>query len=135
MSDFTTPSQAQAEGSDKWKIASAKGVLLMVTPTEYKTGVPSPYTKKDGTKLTDVVVAQVVEIDGSDAGTVHDNVWIFQGVLISQLKAAVAKSRVLGRLFIGPPTGPGMSGPFTLADPTPEDVVAAQAYVNAASIA
>lgn len=135
MSDFITPSQAKAEASDQWKIAEATGILLMVTPTEYKTGVPSPYVKKDGTMLTDVVVAQVVEIDGPNAGTVHDNCWIFQGVLIAQTKGVVGKGRVLGRLVIAPSTKPGFKGAFTLADATPEDVAAAQAYVNAASIA
>jgi hypothetical protein len=114
---FSNPSEGGV------KITDYEGKLLLITPTEYKTEVPTSFGEKD------CVVANVAVLDGDDVEEL-DDVYIFQGRLIGQTKAKVGKGMVLGRLGKKAPEKAGHSPAWTLEDPTEDDKVAARAYLK-----
>lgn len=105
------------------KITDFEGNLLLVTPTDYLTGVTTAFGDKD------CVEAEVVVLDGEDGAEVYDGVRIFQGVLISELKPKVGKGMVLGRLGRREPKQKGHQGAWALMTPTDEDKELAREFI------
>jgi len=105
------------------KVTDFSGSLLLLTPVEY---VESMNTAMGA---TDVVVCDVVVLDGDHAGEEHPAAMIFPKILKSQLKGKVGTGRqVLGRLGRGV-AKPGQSAPWTLATPTEADKDLARAHL------
>jgi hypothetical protein len=121
MTYFEDSFSQPASGS-KFKPADYQGHLLLVWPTEYRTGIKTDYGDSDA------IAARVVVLDGQEGTEEHDNVLFFQSALIGTLKNSVGNSKpVLGRLGKG--TGkPGQSAPFILTPFTEEDAKLARDY-------
>lgn len=119
---MTDPFKDPSEGGVK--ITDYEGNLLLVSPTEYKTEVPTSFGEKD------CVVADIVVLD-SETGEPEalDNVYMFQGKLIGATKSAVGKGMVLGRLSKEPATKPGYSPAWILKDASDEDKQTARDYL------
>jgi hypothetical protein len=113
MSQFSQP--AAATGGIDW--GSLNGALLIVQPTELVQDIVTSFGP------TDAVRANVIVVDGSHAGTHHDDTLIFPKVLKSQLSSRIGQN-VLGRLGQGQ-AKPGQSPPWTLNPAGPADETAA----------
>jgi len=121
MTYFEDSFSQPASGS-KFKPADYQGKLLLVWPTEHRTGIKTDYGDSDA------IAARVVVLDGDSGYEEHDNVLFFQSALIGTLKPSVGnKKPVLGRLGRGT-SKPGQSAPFILTPFTEEDAQAARAY-------
>lgn len=105
------------------KVTDYNGSLLLITPKEYKESIATSYGEKDA------VAVDLVVLDGTDEVEEHEDVLLFQGVLIGQTKGKVNKGMVLGRLGQRPATKPGQNPAWALEDPTDEDKDAARAYL------
>lgn len=114
---FATP--ASSEGIE-WK--DLNGSLLLIEPTGVETGIPTVHGD------TDAVRANIVALDGPQAGVVHDDALVFPKVLQSQLRSRIGQ-KVLGRLYQGQPKQ-GQSAPWLLAEATEQDVQAGLAYLQ-----
>lgn len=113
---------SQPASGSKFKPADYQGKLLLVWPTEYRTGIKTDYGDSDA------IAARVVVLDGDSGYEEHDNVLFFQAALIGTLKPSVGnKKPVLGRLGRGT-SKPGQSAPFILTPFTEQDAQAARAY-------
>ncbi len=113
---------SQPAAGSKFKPADYQGHLLLVWPTEYRTGIKTDYGESDA------IAARVVVLDGDNGYEEHDNVLFFQAALIGTLKPSVGNGKpVLGRLGRGT-SKPGQSAPFILTPFTEEDAKAARAY-------
>lgn len=113
---------SQPASGSKFRPADYQGKLLLVWPTEHRTGIKTDYGDSDA------IAARVVVLDGDDGYEEHDNVLFFQSALIGTLKPSVGNSKpVLGRLGRGT-SKPGQSAPFILTPFTEEDAQAARAY-------
>lgn len=118
MSMFTAP--ASSAGLD---LEANKGALVIFKPVEKKTGVQTTMGPAD------VTVADVWIVDGANAGDALTEVFIFPKVLQSQLSAALRTGDlVLGRIGQRPPSKPGFSPAWSLDDPTPADIAAAERF-------
>ena len=115
--EFAAP--ATASGI-KWE--DYKGRLLMFDVKAQEVGMTTAF----GT--ADPIRADVVILDGPDAGETITDTLVFPRVLISQLKPNVGR-KVLGRLGQGA-AKPGQSAPWTLTDATDDDKKIATAYVQ-----
>ena len=113
---------SQPASGSKFRPADYQGKLLLVWPTEHRTGIKTDYGDSDA------IAARVVVLDGDNGYEEHDNVLFFQSALIGTLKPSVGNSKpVLGRLGRGT-SKPGQSAPFILTPFTEEDAQAARAY-------
>jgi hypothetical protein len=113
---------SQPAAGSKFRPADYQGHLLLVWPTEYRSGIKTDYGESDA------VAARVVVLDGENGHEEHDNVLFFQGALIGTLKPSVGSSKpVLGRLSRGT-SKPGQSAPFILTPFTEEDAQSARDY-------
>jgi hypothetical protein len=113
---------SQPASPSKFRPADYQGNLLLVWPTEYRTGIKTDYGDSDA------VAARVVVLDATGGVEEHDNVLFFQGALISTLKPSVGSSKpVLGRLGRGT-SKPGQSAPFILTPFTEGDAKMARDY-------
>lgn len=113
---------SQPASASKFRPADYQGHLLLVWPTEYRTGIKTDYGESDA------IAARVVVLDGSEGYEEHDNVLFFQSALIGTLKPSVGNGKpVLGRLGRGT-SKPGQSAPFILTPFTEADAAAARAY-------
>lgn len=113
---------SQPASGSKFRPADYQGKLLLVWPTEHRTGIKTDYGDSDA------VAARVVVLDGDNGYEEHDNVLFFQAALIGTLKPSVGNNKpVLGRLGRGT-SKPGQSAPFILTPFTEEDAQAARAY-------
>lgn len=117
-----------APESDIWKITEADGGLLLVYPQsiEFKATMHSTTAAGD-----ECIRARVVVIDEKKPAKseVHNDVLIFQGVLIGNLRGAIpGKKKVLGRLGRGE-ASKGKSAPWILNAPTEDDKGVARAYL------
>lgn len=113
---------SQPAAGSKFKPADYQGNLLLVWPTEYRTGIKTDYGESDA------IAARVVVLDGDNGYEEHDNVLFFQAALIGTLKPSVGNGKpVLGRLGRGT-SKPGQSAPFILTPFTEEDAKVARAY-------
>ena len=113
---------SQPAAGSTFRPADYQGHLLLVWPTEHRTGIKTDYGESDA------IAARVVVLDGENGYEEHENVLFFQSALIGTLKPSVGNSKpVLGRLGRGT-SKPGQSAPFILTPFTEEDAQAARAY-------
>lgn len=113
---------SQPASPSKFRPADYQGNLILVWPTEYRTGIKTDYGDSDA------IAARVVVLDGPAGIEEHDNVLFFQGALIGTLKPSVGTNKpVLGRLARGT-SKPGQSAPFILTPFTEADAKAARDY-------
>jgi hypothetical protein len=113
---------SQPASPSKFRPADYQGNLILVWPTEYRTGIKTDYGDSDA------IAARVVVLDAPGGVEEHDNVLFFQGALISTLKPSVGSNKpVLGRLGRGT-SKPGQSAPFILTPFTEADAKAAREY-------
>lgn len=113
---------SQPAAASKFRPADYQGNLILVWPTEYRTGIKTDYGDSDA------IAARVVVLDAANGVEEHDNVLFFQGALIATLKPSVGSTKpVLGRLGRGT-SKPGQSAPFILTPFTEEDAKKARDY-------
>lgn len=113
-------------GNSGVKFTSFEGNLVLVYGTEYLTGDDKVKTE-NGEK--DVVVADVVVLDGEEGPEEHSGLYIFPTVLIGTLKRHVGKRPYLGRLTKGSEKKNG-NLPWIFQEPTEEDKAAARKYID-----
>lgn len=114
--------------ADQLDLTSLLNSLLLIKPVAHQT-VTTTYGDKEA------VEADVHVVDGEHAGTVYRNAYLFPLVLQGQLRKNVGTGRFnLGRLTKRPPARPGTNPAWALADPTADDMKAAQAYAEKASL-
>lgn len=118
--DFAGPS------SSNFKIAEYVGQLLLITPKSVEEDVPTSFGEADAVRA-DVVI---LDGDSDDVGEEHAEVLIFQRVLQGQLRPAIGKNMVLGRLTTGT-AKKGQDAPYLLDDPTDKDKKIARAWLKA----
>jgi len=118
MDMFDGPSSASGI---KW--TDLQGRLLLIKPHSYEEGIQTAFGEANAVK------ADVIELDGPDAGTEHSDTLIFPKVLAGQVKANAGTGRYnLGRLGKGA-AKPGQSAPHQLGDPTDADKEVARRYL------
>ena len=122
MSMFAAPS-APSGGID---FKDLSGALLLVDVLGVEDHVPTVHTKPG--EKSPAVRANVVVLDGAQAGTRYDDTLIFPKILQSQTKTHVGE-KVLGRLGQGT-AKPGQSAPWQLNEATPADIAVAEAWVT-----
>jgi hypothetical protein len=118
---FSTPSS-----SEKVVVAENMGKLFLITPKEVLASVPTVHGDKEA------LVADVTILDttGKGAHTVHNDVRIFQGVLIGKLKTSIGKPMpVLGTLGQGE-AKKGKNAPWVINAPTEAEIKLALDYWN-----
>lgn len=89
------------------------GRLLLIEPLTLETGVKTSLGDKDAVR------ANIVVLDGPDAGTEHNDTLVFPRVLIGQLRSRIGQ-KVLGRLGQGT-AKPGQNAPWMLSEATDAD--------------
>src|SRR5690606_25865675 len=105
------------------KLADLSGRLLLIKPLAYEENMQTAFG------VANAVRANIVELDGPDAGTEHTDVLIFPKVVANQVKDNIGTGRYnLGRLGRGQ-AKPGQSAPWILAEPTEEDKDTARRYL------
>lgn len=105
------------------KITDFSGQLLLMEPTAERKDIMTAFGS------VDAIEANLVVLDGADAGTGHSGVLVFQKALQGQLRSKIGTGRhVLGRLGRGV-AKPGQSAPWVLIEPTEADKTAARAYL------
>ena len=115
---FAAPSNA----SESVKVADLAGRLLIITPTEYKTGIQTVHG------LAEAVEVEVVDLD---AGTNYASLLWFNVALRNALKNKIGQ-KVLARIGQGA-AKPGKSAPWILIDATADAnaIAKANAYLSA----
>jgi hypothetical protein len=116
---FAAPSNA----SDSVKVADLAGHLLIITPTEYKTGIQTVHG------LAEAVEVNVVDLDTKQS---YGSLLWFNVALRNALKSKL-NQKVLARIGQGA-AKPGKSAPWILIDATGDAnaVAAANAYLSVA---
>jgi hypothetical protein len=117
---MTDPFAAPAPPSDGIDWSAHNGQLLLINVGDSET-VNTSFGEKEAVR------ADVVILDGPDAGTRHDDTLVFPKLLVSQLKPR-AGQKVLGRLGQGQ-AKPGQKPPWILAEATPADKQIGVAYL------
>lgn len=117
---FTTP----AKSSD-YRIADFLGELVLVRPTE----VIEEMVTEVGT--TDAIRADVTPLTGELAGTLCEDLLVFQLALKRALRKVLEGSNpyLLGRLTKGTAKA-GKSAPYIFAEPTPEEEDVARRHLG-----
>jgi hypothetical protein len=120
---FSAPSTSN---TDSVKVADLNGHLLIVEPTDYKTGIATVHGDADAVE---------VRINDLDTGLNYDSVLFFNVALKSALKNKIGQ-KVLGKMAQGT-AKPGKSAPWILVDATGDaDAVAkANAFIAGATAA
>jgi hypothetical protein len=93
----------------------------MIEPLSEETGIPTVHGEAKAIR------ANVVVLDGPNAGERHDDTLVFPKVLSSQLRPKIGE-KVLGRLGQGQKK-PGQSAPWILNEATEADVQIGVAYL------
>lgn len=114
--------EAPSQSSIGPKPAELQGHLLIVKPTEYKTGIVTSLGEAEA------IQADVIDLDTNEE---HSDVLFFNVGLRSGLKSKIG-SQVLTRIGQGS-AKPGKSAPWILIDATTDaaDVTKATAYITA----
>lgn len=100
------------------------GRLILAYPKEIREGVSTSFGPKDP------LLADIVILDGPEAGKEYTDTLIFQGFLIGQLKGYIGDPNpALGRIGYGQGK-PGQQPPYMLADFTDADAATATAYLQ-----
>lgn len=120
---FSAPSTSNTESV---KVADLNGHLLIIEPTEYKTGIQTVHGDADAIE---------VRINDLDTGLNHDSVLFFNVALKSALRNKIGQ-KVLAKIGQGT-AKPGKSAPWILVDATGDaDAVAkANAFIAGATAA
>ena len=119
---FAAPAAAGAGVT--WE--SLSGRLVLVKPQSVETGIQTAFG------ITEAVRADVIVLDGPDAGTQHDDTLIFPKLLQSQLRGRLGE-KVLGRVGQGT-AKPGQSPPWILNEATEADVKVGVAWLEKTSL-
>ena len=114
---FAAPSNA----SESVKVADLAGHLLIITPTEYKTGIQTVHG------LAEAVEVEVVDLD---ANQTYASVLWFNVALRNALKNKIGQ-KVLARIGQGA-AKPGKSAPWILVDATSDANALAKANAHLA---
>jgi len=111
---------APSSNTESVKVADLNGHLLILEPTEYKTGIQTVHGDADAIE---------VRINDLDTGHTHDSVLFFNVALKNSLKSKIGQ-KVLARIGQGT-AKPGKSAPWILVDATNDaDAVAkANAFI------
>ena len=119
---FAAPSNA----TDSVKVADLAGHLLIVTPVEYKTGIPTVHGDAEAIEVN------VVDLD---SGKEHASMLWFNVALRNALKTKIGQ-KVLARIGQGT-AKPGKSAPWILIDATGDAAALAKAnaYLGSAPAA
>ena len=119
---FAAPSNA----TDSVKVADLAGHLLIVTPVEYKTGIPTVHGEAEAIEVN------VVDLD---SGKEHASMLWFNVALRNALKTKIGQ-KVLARIGQGT-AKPGKSAPWILIDATGDAAALAKAnaYLGSAPAA
>lgn len=99
------------------------GELVLFTPSEYVEEVKTDFGDKDAV-VTDLVV---LTAEGGPAE--YQDVMIFQGSLIGQLKRKIAGGRKLLGVIARGEAKKGQNAPYILSAPTDEQKQAARDYI------
>lgn len=111
-------------GGGNFDARTLNGSLLLITPLSHEQDI------KTSNGLKDAIKANIVVLDGTEAGNEINGGLIFQGRLIGQLKGRIGNGMVLGRLGQGP-AEKGKNPPWILEDPNAGDKEKARAYLAA----
>lgn len=126
MGKQLTGATASSSGID---MEENKGRLFVIEPLEVEKGIETTNGVADATRVNAWVVRSK---DGLKYDEYEDTL-IFQRVLQGQLRKAMGKSVVFGRLTQGE-AKKGKNPPWVLADPTEADTAAATAFWAAHSL-
>lgn len=118
MTGFANPGNAGS--GDRFSVKDNDGRLVVVTPSSIQSDIQTSFGAKDA------VIADVVLLDGPNAGEEAQGAYLFGKALIGQLRSKFGE-RVLGRIAKGT-AKPGQAAPWVLTDPTPDDLKAAEAW-------
>lgn len=97
------------------------GRLLLIMPTSLESDVKTSLGDKDAVR------ADIVVLDGPEAGEEYNDTLVFPRVLIGQLRSRVGE-KVLGRLGQGQ-ARPGQNAPWLLTEATDADKQTGLAYL------
>lgn len=123
MSDeFATPAT-----SSGFSPKDFNGALILFTVRGVETGISTVYGE------TDAVKADIVILDGPNAGDTFDDSLVFPKVLQGQLRSRTGE-KVLGRLGQGT-AKPGQSAPWMLSEATDADKKVARDWLAKAPAA
>ncbi len=103
------------------------GRLLLITPVKQEFHVKTNFGPKDPIR------ADVIVLDGPDAGTEHNDTLIFPSLLIEQLRSRIGQ-KVLGRLNQGV-AKPGQKPPWRLDEATEADQKIGLSWLNKNALA
>jgi hypothetical protein len=103
------------------------GELVLFTPTEYVEEVKTDFGDKDAV-ITDLVVL-------TQGGAEYQDVMIFQGSLIGQLKRKIQGQRKLLGVIAKGEAKKGQNAPYILAAPTDEQKQVARDYLAGRTVA
>jgi len=121
-SPFATP--GTATGIDFSELLNR---LLLIMPIKQEFEVKTNFGDKDPIR------ADVVVLDGPDAGAQYNDALIFPNVLIGQLRSRIGQ-KVLGRLVQGQ-AKPGQKPPWRLDEATEADQKIGISWLNAHALA
>jgi hypothetical protein len=119
---FSAPSMSE----NGPKVADLAGQLLIITPTDYKTGIKTIHGDAEAVEVS------LVNLDTNKS---YDSVLFFNVALRSALKQKIGQ-KVLARIGQGT-AKPGKSAPWILLDATtdPAALAKANAYLGSAPVA
>lgn len=112
-----------ASPGDRADWQALNGSLLLLRPTSYETGIMTTAS----TEPKDAVRADLVVLDGPQAGADLRDVLVFPNVMVGTLKRNIGK-KVVGRLGQGAKQ-PGKNAPWQLNEPTDQDMAKARAFL------
>lgn len=119
---MSTPFAPPSSPSDGIKWADLAGSLLLIEPLSVETNIQTAYG------AADAVRANVVVLDGAQAGTEYNDTLIFPKLLQSQVRSNIG-TKVLGRLGTGQGK-PGQSPPWLLSEANEADQQVGMAWLN-----
>lgn len=119
---MSSPFAAPAAPGTGIKWQEVNSALLLIEPKSVEENIKTDY----GT--TDAVLADIVVLDGDQAGEEYPDCLIFPKVLQGQLKRQLGQ-KVLGRVTQGVGK-PGQSPPWMLAEATAQDQQVGISYLN-----
>jgi hypothetical protein len=125
MTFFAQPSEPRPapDIENSFKTKNYMGALLLIYPTSFQA------QRETVNGPADVVIADLVVLDGPDSPQVHVAAWLWGVVLADQLKDSVDKGPVLARL--GTKVTKSGRTAYQLETFTPEDAAVASAYLKA----
>lgn len=122
---FAALDDGSSENSDRFRPATHDGELLLLECSNLLENVATNYGHKDAVQCRRVVV-----LDGAGAGTIYENVRLFNTVLVSQLTTAAKGARpAVGRMGQGAAGSTGRA-PWKLTPATEEEQALAQRYLD-----